>query len=288
MNDFDPDRYRQDSVEQWDAAAPGWDRRQQEMREFAGPVANWLVDALELAPGQRVLDLGAGLGDVGLLASDRVGPGGSVVIADQSEAMLRLAEQRAKELGAANVQTKRIDAEWLDFELGSLDAIASRWALMLVADPDAALRECRRVLRSGGRLAFSVWDTPARNPWAAAPAMVLAERGLMQLSPPTPGSFRPGMFALADSDALAERVAEAGFAEVTVESLALTRSHADFRDFWETSLDMSPGFHDAVMSCPPTEIEQIEAAVSQALSPFTLPDGSLEIPASTLVAKAEA
>ncbi len=286
MSDFDPDRYRQDSLEQWEAAAAGWSRRAQQMRAFAEPVTERLLDALHLQRGQRVLDLAAGLGEVGLLVAQRVGPDGSVLIADQAEAMIEAARERVAQAGAGNVELKRMDAEWIDLELSSVDAVACRFGVMLMADPDAALRECRRVLRPEGRLALAVWDSPARNPWASAPAMVLAERGLMQVPPPQPGIFRPGMFALADADALAERIADAGFTEVAVESVALTRAHDGFEDFWETSLDMSPGFHDAVMSCPPGEIEQIREAVAASLAPFTAPDGSLEIPAASLLAHA--
>jgi SAM-dependent methyltransferase len=288
MSDFDPDRYRQDSLAQWEAAAAGWSRRAEQMRSFAQPVADRLIDALDLAPGQRVLDLAAGLGDVGLLAAERVGSSGSVVIADQAEPMLRHAAERAAELEVANVEFKRIDAEWIDLPLGSVDAIACRFGVMLMADPDAALRECRRVLAPGGRIALAVWDVPARNPWASAPAMVLSERGLMQTPPPRPGVFSPGMFALADSDALAERISDAGFIEVALSSVALVRAHDDFEDFWETSLDMSPGFHNAVMSCPESEIDQIKEAVAASLEPFTAPDGTMEIPAASLVASASA
>lgn len=288
MNDFDPDAYRAQSVEQWDAAASGWSRHREQTQAFLQPVAQWLLDALELSPGERMLDLAAGLGDLGLLAADHVGSSGSVVIGDQSESMLAAARERIAELGLENVEAKRIDAEWIDLEVGSVDAIACRFGLMLMADPDAALRECRRVLAPAGRIALAVWDAPARNPWAAAPGMVLSERGLVQILQPQPGGFRPGVFALADAEGLRERMQGAGFTQVEVESLPLTRVHDDFEDFWETTLDMAAGFHDAVMSCPPSEIEQIKDAVAQSLAPFTAADGALEIPASALAARAEA
>jgi hypothetical protein len=65
----------------------------------------------------------------------------------------------------------------MDLDDDSLDGAVSRWGCMLMADPAAALRETR--LRDGGRLAFAIWQTPDRNPWAALPGMTLVQRGHM-------------------------------------------------------------------------------------------------------------
>jgi hypothetical protein len=64
--------------------------------------------------------------------------------------------------------------------------------------------------------------------------------------------------------------------------------HSDFDEFWETTLDLSRAFHDAVLERPPGEIEEIRAAVEARLAPFKARDGSLDIPARTLVASASA
>lgn len=288
MSGFDPQRHREQSVEQWEAAAGGWARRREELRAIAQPVAERLIEMLDLKGGEQVLDLAAGLGDAGLLAAEHVEPNGRVLISDQAEAMLDAARRQVQELRLHNVDVRRIDAEWIDLPLGSMDAIVCRWGLMLMADPDAALRECRRVLRPGGRLALAVWDVPARNPWASAPAMVLAERGLMPQSAPQPGVFQPGVFSLCDPEALAERISGAGFTGVSVESLAVARKHESFEEFWEMTLDMSASVHNAVMSCPPSEIEQIKEAAKESLAPFTGAGGAMEIPGSSLLACAEA
>ena len=61
-----------------------------------------------------------------------------------------------------------------------------------------------------------------------------------------------------------------------------------FEEFWETTLDLSRAFHDAVLERPQGEIEQIKAAVRARIAAFETPDGMLDIPARTLVASASA
>jgi SAM-dependent methyltransferase len=284
---FDAEAYRQASLEGWEAAAPGWVRRQELMRRYAAPVSHSMLDALELQPGERVLELAGGVGETGMLAAELVAPGGSVMISDQAEAMLDGARARAAELGLGNVEFRVLNAEWIDLPLASLDAVLCRWGYMLMADPAAALGETRRVLASGGRLAFAVWDAVQHNPWALLPAEELIERGLAPARGESPEP-RPGPFALGDAEGLHELVAQAGFAEVAIETLELPRAHADFEELWETTLDLSHEFHDAVLSRPAGEMEEIKTSLARRFAPYTAADGTLEIPGRTLVVSASA
>jgi SAM-dependent methyltransferase len=243
-----------------------------------------MLDAVAPQPGQRVLELAAGLGETGLLAAELVAPAGGVIVSDQADAMLAGARERAAGLGLANVEFQTVNAEWIDLPVASVDAVLCRWGYMLMADPSVALAETRRVLRPGGRVALAVWDSIERNPWAAVPSAELRERGLVE--PPAPGT--PGPFALGDADRLGALLEQAGFVEVRVEALDLHRAHGDFEGFWETTLDLSRAFHDAVLERPQREIEQIRAGMQARLEPFTMPDGALDIPARTLVAAASA
>jgi SAM-dependent methyltransferase len=281
---FDPEAHRRQSREAWEDAAAGWTRRQELVREFAAPVSHWLIDAIAPQPGQRILELAAGLGETGLLVAELVAPSGGVIISDQAEAMLEAARARAGELGLANVEFQTINAEWIDLPLAAVDGVICRWGYMLMADPATALRETRRVLRPGGRLALAVWDAIEANPWASVPAQELRERGLAPV--PAPGT--PGPFALGDREALAELLGDAGFAEVEVEALDLERAHTSFAELWETTLDLSRSFHDAVLSRPPAEVAEIEASLRERLAPYANHDGSLSLPGRTLVAVAEA
>jgi len=281
---FDPNAHREASLQGWEEAAPGWTRQQEALREFSAPVSHWMIDAIAPQPGGRVLELAAGLGETGMLAAELVAPMGGVVVSDQAEAMLASARERAVQLGLSNVEFQVLNAEWIDLPVASVDAVLCRWGYMLMADPLAALIETRRVLRPGGCLAFAVWDAIEHNPWAQLPGAELRERGLVT-SPP---SGTPGPFALGSVEEVRRLLEKAGFTEIAVETIGLLRRHPGFTDLWETTLDLSRSFHDAVLSRPQGEIEEIERAVRERFAPYEAADSSLEVPARTIVASASA
>jgi SAM-dependent methyltransferase len=282
--EFDANAYREASLSGWEEAAAGWRRQREAIDALGMPVARWMLDAAAPAPGERVLELAAGAGEIGLMAAKMVGTRGRVIVSDQAEGMVQAARERGEELGLQNVEFRVLGGEWIDLPLASVQVVLCRWGYMLMADPGAALGETRRVLAPGGRLALAVWDTLEENPWAALPGAVLVERGLT--SPPAPGT--PGPFALGDPERLRALLAGAGFGEIDVQALDVTRRQGSFDEFWESTLDISRAFHDAVMSCPEAEIEEIRQAVRARLEPFTMADGGLEIPGRTLVASASA
>jgi hypothetical protein len=117
------------------------------------------------------------------------------------------------------------------------------------------------------------------------PAQELTSRGLA----PAPGSDpRPGPFTLGNPEQVTELLAAAGFSDVRIEELELTRSHPDFEELWETTLDLSRNFHDAVFQRPAEEVQEIRRSLAERFAPYTEPDGSMGIPALTLVASAGA
>jgi SAM-dependent methyltransferase len=282
VNVFDPNAHREASLANWEAAAPGWTRRQEAIRGLGMPVARWMLDAVSPQPGERVLELAAGLGETGMLAAELVGPLGGVIVSDQAEAMLDGARARAVELGLSNVEFQVLSAEWIDLPLASVDIAFCRWGYMLMADPATALSETRRVLRPGGRLALAVWDAVQHNPWALLPALELIER---ELTSPPPANA-PGPFALGDPNEVGELLAQAGFTEIDVQALDLVHRHPSFDVFWETTLDVSRSFHDAVLSRPESEIAEIRSGLAERVKPYAEPDGTLAIPGRTLVASA--
>ena len=188
MSTPDPDSQRLEMLDRWERAAVGWRKRADEVRDNGMPVSIRMIEHLGLQPGLRVLELAAGPGDTGFLASELIAPGGTLISSDGTAAMLDIARDRAGQLGVRNVEFRQLNLEWIDLETASVDAVLCRWGFMLILDPSAAARETRRVLRPGGRLAIAVWDEAARNPWATIPGRALIARGLAQ----PPDSERAG------------------------------------------------------------------------------------------------
>jgi len=298
MTDFDANAHREASLAGWEAAAPGWVRRQEAIGRFGAPVTEWMLDAVALQPGERVLELAAGLGETGMLAAEQVAPIGGAIVSDHAEAMLVGARQRAERLGLSNVEFQVFGAEWIDLPLASVDAVLCRWGFMLLADPPAALAETRRVLRPGGRMALAVWDSITHNPWASLPMLELIEQGLApvpasgaaagETAAPGNAGWQPGIFALSDRELVRGLLGDAGFSEIEVQAIELVQGYETYEELWETMLDINHTFHDAVLSRPETEIEQIKSGLRARLAPYISAEGRVAIPGRSLVARASA
>ena len=161
---MDLQTYRETSLQTWDEMAPGWEDRREWILGITGPINEWLVDRVDPQPAQTVLDVAAGTGDLGFIAAKRVGESGKVLCTDFATQMVEAARRNGERLRLSNVEYRVLDAERMDLDDDSVDGVLSRWGYMLMADPAAALRETRRVLRDGSTLAFAVWQTPDRNP----------------------------------------------------------------------------------------------------------------------------
>ncbi len=124
-----------------------------------------LLELVALQPGERVLDVACGTGNLSLPAAQGVGPTGRVVGVDLTPGMLEEAKSKARGLGLSNIDLRVGDAERLDLEDASFDVVLCGLGIMFVPDPQAAATEWLRVLRPGGRVAFSTWrygfGTPA-------------------------------------------------------------------------------------------------------------------------------
>ena len=213
----------------WGSVAAGW-AAGSEQREAGPPgaAARWMLEAASLSAGDRVLELAAGVGDVGLAAAEVVGPSGRVLCSDYAEGMVDAVRERAANL--PQLEARVLDA--MDLRLDErFDAVLCRFGYMLMPDPQQALRASRAVLDDGGRLAFAVWGPAERNPWLSDVTDPLME--VLGAPPPEPGT--PGPFSLGDPERVRSLLRDAGFGDATVEVLELERTYPSLEEWWRGS-----------------------------------------------------
>jgi SAM-dependent methyltransferase len=271
------DEQRQVRLENWAAIATGWERAREEREKIAAPVTEWLIREVAPKSGDTVLELAAGQGDVGFELAPILGESGRLISSDFSPAMSEIARRRSAELGLTNVEHRILDAERIELGDDSVDGALCRWGYMLMPDPAAALAETRRVLRSGGRLALSVWSSASRNPWISIAGRVLAAHGRMP--PPQPGE--PGMFVLGDEALLRRLVESAGFGSVRMEDVPVQNTYASVDEYVRRSSEMGGMFSRAWAEAPAEEQERMEDEFREAFAPFAA-DGSYRLPGVSL------
>jgi SAM-dependent methyltransferase len=230
------------------------------------PVAEVLLSAARLRPGEAVLDVGCGCGATTIAAADAVAPG-EVLGVDLSEPMLALARERA---GDRNVRFLRGDAQTQRLDRGRFDVAISRFGSMFFDDPVAAFANITVAMRAGGRLCLATWQPLAANDWLMVPGAALLRFGQI---PETVTGSGPGMFAQADP-AIVERVlTDAGWTEVQVQpthvTLSLGRDASEATDYLAGT-----GIARAVLeTIAPEHRKEAIAAVTDALAPHESADG---------------
>ncbi|HSE86526.1 MAG TPA: class I SAM-dependent methyltransferase, partial [Candidatus Binatia bacterium] len=237
-----------------------------------GPATELMLDLAEVRTGSRVLDVAAGTGDQTVMAAQRVGPTGYVLATDISASMLKLAADAAREMGLTNVETRVMDAENIDLDADSFDAVICQLGLFLFSNPAKVLRGMRRVLRPGGRVAALVFSTAEKNPYQGI-TLSVAHRF---------GSATPPLFSLGETDVLENTFKESGLLDVTVRAVSVRRHFSStaemIRRLKETAFLRGP-----VEKLGEVQREQAWAEIERQFSQLEEPNG-FEIPGEFLIA----
>lgn len=230
-----------------------------------------LVDAVGIAPGQRVLDVACGRGAALFPAAERVGAGGAAVGVDLAEGMIQATREQAIERGLA-LDLRVMDAEHLDFPDATFDRVLCGFGLMFFPDVARALGEFRRVLAPGGRLGVSTWRV------TEAQDLVIV---LMRLGFTNPAGA--AILRFKDPDALAHALTEAGFSDVEARIDTHTFRYADLDDYWQTA--RGTGMRAWLDTFAAAQTAQVRAALADHLRPNQREDG-LYVEASAVLATA--
>jgi ubiquinone/menaquinone biosynthesis C-methylase UbiE len=169
-----------------------------------------LLDDAGVVGGHRVLDVATGAGYVVAAAAQR---GAQAVGIDFSATQVRLARERYP-----SARFEQADAEALPFAAASFDAVVNAFGLCHLPNPDLALREAFRVLKPGGRVAFSVWDLPERVVGFGAVYAAIRAHGTMDVGLPE----GPNFFLFSTAERSIQALRDAGFETPTFRQVQQT------------------------------------------------------------------
>jgi SAM-dependent methyltransferase len=167
--------------------------------------------------------------------------------------MLAVARAAAGREGVA-VEWREGRAEAMPFPDGAFDLVLCQFALMFFGDRAAALSECRRVLKDGGRLVLSVWQGLDRHPFYQRLNAAIERRiGISALAL---------IFALGDPGGLRALLREAGFRREEVESVSMTSRFPDPEAFLAGEIEVDTAAIPSMQDLTPAQRQEIVAAVS--------------------------
>ena len=201
----------------WNAeSGDNWVKLQTQFDRMLAVWAQLLAATVEIAPGERVLDIGCGCGATTREAATAAGPTGLAVGVDLSEQMLARGRELAEAEGVDNLRFVAGDCQVDELATDGLyDAAVSRFGVMFFEDPAAAFTNIGRALRPGGRLAFVSWAPMGQQGWLVVPAAA----ALAHVPLPSFGADGgPGMFSLADPAAVTDLLHKAGWRDVEIVS----------------------------------------------------------------------
>lgn len=175
------------------------------------PLGRLAIDQLGLRSGERVLDIGFGIGGTPFALANAVGSSGEVVGIDVLQAALDV--MRMDSSCPPNVSFIHGDAQVYPLAPGSFDAAFSRFGVMFFADPVMAFANVRQALRPGGRVAFVCWRGLAENQLDELPIRAASAQLPAQL---VADAETAGHFSFADPAFLRDMLMRAGYIDIDV------------------------------------------------------------------------
>lgn len=219
---------REQQKESWNKIAPGWKKWDTLTMDFLKPMGDEIIRVLRPKENDFVLDIAAGTGEPGLTIAGML-TSGRVMITDLAEDMVVIAEENAKTKGLKNVDVLACDVGSLPFADNTFDAISCRFGFMFFPDMDLAAKEIFRVLKPGGRIATSVWNSSDKNFWVTAIMGAISRS--VEMPAAVPGA--PGMFRCADKEFMETLFKKAGLKNVAITEIFGKLNCGTAEEYWK-------------------------------------------------------
>lgn len=258
MNTTQAQRWNGDTGRRWIAQR----ERHAAVRQRLTP---HLLRAAAIRPGDRVLDVGCGCGELTVALARAARPGGSVLGLDLSGPILAVARRLAAEAGAAEVRFVQGDAEVHPLPVSTYDVVVSSFGVMFFEDPAAAFGNLLGTLRPGGRLAFLCWQGDLHNEVFSIPLRAFLDHARL--------AGVAGGDPFADPDWVRALLAGAGYADVQVVGVREpARIGSDVSDVMGYLCDTSR-VRELMATLDASVAARVRAAMTERLAACQRPDG---------------
>jgi SAM-dependent methyltransferase len=234
-------------------------------------VSDAVLDAVGTGPDTALLDVACG---PGWLSAAAVKRGAVVTALDFAESMVAIARLRCPEADIHNA-----DAENLPFQVGRFDAVVCSLGILHLPDPQRAIAEAHRVLKPGGRYAFTCWTPPARNPFFGLVLGSVQKYGNMNVNLPA----APPMFRFGEPTECERAVRAAGFMAVSVTELPMVWPFSTPEEVVPAVVVSTARIGPILAMQTPEQRRNIESAIAEGAQKYVTARG-VEIPTAVLLA----
>ncbi len=271
---------REKQKSSWNQFSSGWKKWEPDLCRHMQPASDAIIDALQPAGTQIILDIAAGTGEPGLSIA-KILTGGKVVITDLADEMLDIARENAAKKGIANVEFSACDVCELPFADNTFDSVSCRMGFMFFPDMHLAAKEIYRVLKPGGSIATSVWNKADKNFWAAAVSEIISRN--MELPAPPPGA--PGIFRCGEPGLIAGIFKAAGFKNITEKEVACNMQCESAAGYWQMMTEIAAPVVGALSKADDSMKEKIKNELIERIN-NKYPDGNILMEGSAQVISA--